>query len=157
MDIHARCQSCVMDLDALNVMRDEQRAPALMGFAAVRHKLEIPHDHAREPVGLGDAQAEAVLVGRGASRRSAEGLQSVAKAHALPDQCFQRLYDDGVLRIIALADTQKNIAVKKTGIAPPPSIMILIETSRVNASSGRSGILWENSASSPVSGRAGPT
>jgi len=33
-----------------------------------------------------------------------------------------------VLRIIALADTQKNIAVKKTGIAPPPSIMILIET-----------------------------
>ena len=65
MDIHARCQSCVMDLDALNVMRDAQRAPALMGFAAVRHKLEIPHDHARELVGLGDAQAEAVLVGRG--------------------------------------------------------------------------------------------
>ena len=43
-----------MHLHALNAVLDEQRAPALMGFAAVRQKLEIPLDHARKAVSFGD-------------------------------------------------------------------------------------------------------
>ena len=54
VNIHAGRQPCVMHLHAVNAVLDEQRAPALMGFAAVRQKLEIPLDHARKAVSFGD-------------------------------------------------------------------------------------------------------
>jgi hypothetical protein len=64
VDIHARRQPGVMDLHALNVMRDQQRPPAVVNFPAVRQKLEIPLDHTGQAIGLGDAQAKAVLAER---------------------------------------------------------------------------------------------
>ena len=68
--IHAGRQPCVMELDALDVMSDRQRTPALMHLAAIRQKLEIPLDHTRDAVRLRDGQAEAVLVAEGGSTRS---------------------------------------------------------------------------------------
>ena len=102
-----------------NVMGDNQRAPALMGFTAVRQELEIPLDHAREPVRFRDGKTEAVFVerARGGVPEFGQGLGGVAETHPLPDQCFQRPNDDGVLWIIALADAQENIAVEKTRLA----------------------------------------
>ena len=64
MDIHARRQPGVMHLHALNVVRDQQKPLAVMHFPAVRQKLEIPLDHPREAIRLGDAQTEAVFVER---------------------------------------------------------------------------------------------
>jgi len=87
-----------------------------MGFAAVWQKLEISLDNAGQAVGLSDAQSEAILLER--ARRSVpefgESLRGVAEAHSLPDQRLQRSADDWVLRIIFLANAQKNIAVEKT-------------------------------------------
>lgn len=45
VDMHTRRQSCIVDLRALNVMRDEERALAVMNLAAVREKFEVPLDH----------------------------------------------------------------------------------------------------------------
>lgn len=119
VDIHARRQSSVMDLHALNVVRHQQRAPAVVYLAAVRKKLEIPFDHARKPVGLGNGQAEAVLLERACRGvpEFAECLGCLAQAHPANEQRFQGLHNDGVLRIIALANAQKNVAVEKTGIS----------------------------------------
>ena len=61
VDIHAGCQSGVMDLHTLDSMGDKQGPPAVMHVPAVRQKFEIPLDHTGEAVRLGNAQTEAVL------------------------------------------------------------------------------------------------
>ena len=55
MDVHACRQPGIMDLHALNMVRDKQGPPAVMNFPAIRQKLEIAFDHAGQPVRLGDA------------------------------------------------------------------------------------------------------
>ena len=62
MDIHACRQPGVVDLHTLNVMRDQQRPPAVVHLPTVRQKLEIPLDHSGQAIRLSDAQTEAVLV-----------------------------------------------------------------------------------------------
>jgi hypothetical protein len=47
----------------------------------------------------------------------AQGLRGVAEPHPLPDERVKGMADRRVLRIIALADTQQDIAVKQTGLA----------------------------------------
>ena len=64
MDIHAGRQPRVMDLYALDVVSDEQRAPAFMRFTTVGQKLEVPLDDAGEVVRFSDAQAKAVPLKR---------------------------------------------------------------------------------------------
>jgi hypothetical protein len=54
-----------MNLYALHIMHYQKRAPTVVNLAAVRQKFEIPFDDARQTIGLGDGQAEAVLVERG--------------------------------------------------------------------------------------------
>ena len=73
----------IVHLDALDVIYDDQRAPALMGLTAVRQKLEVPLDHAREPVGLGNTQAKAVFIerSRGGVPEFRERLRSVTEAY----------------------------------------------------------------------------
>jgi len=60
--MHARCQPGIVDLHALDIMCDQKGPPAIMDIAAIREKLEITLDHARQPIGLGDRQAEAIFV-----------------------------------------------------------------------------------------------
>jgi hypothetical protein len=55
MDIHACRQPGIMDLHALNIVRDKQGPPAVVNLPAIRQKLEIPFDHAGQPIRLGDA------------------------------------------------------------------------------------------------------
>jgi hypothetical protein len=55
MHIHARRQSGVMDLHAMDVMRDQKGAPALMDLPAVRKELEVLFDHTGQAIRLGDA------------------------------------------------------------------------------------------------------
>jgi len=64
MDIHACGQSGVVDLYTLNVVYGKQRPPAIVNFAAIWQKLEVPFDHAGQAVRLGDAQTEAIFVER---------------------------------------------------------------------------------------------
>ena len=49
-------------------------------------------------------------------RTDVKGITAI-RLEALPDERLQCLGNDGVLRIIALADAQKNIAVEKTRLA----------------------------------------
>ncbi len=97
-------------------MRASGRAPP--GCPA--KKIEIPLDHASKPVGFGDGQTKAVLV-KGTRRgisEFAERLRSIAEAQwLLPDQRLQRPDYDDVPGIIALTNTQKNIAVEKARVA----------------------------------------
>jgi hypothetical protein len=64
MHVHARRQSCVMDLHALDVMRYQKRPPALVDLPAIRQELEILFDYTGKAIRIGDAQTEAVLVER---------------------------------------------------------------------------------------------
>ena len=119
MDIHARREPGIMDLHALDIVRDEKLPPAIVDLPAVRQQLEIPLDHTGQAVRLGDAQTEAVLVERagGGVPELGQGLLGVAEPHPLPDQRAKRVADCGMLRVIAFADPQQDIAVEQTGVA----------------------------------------
>src|ERR1035441_6691252 len=119
MHVHTGCQPGIMDLHALNVVRDQKGSPAVVDFLAVRQKLEIPFDHTGQAIRLSDAQTEAVLVERASGRvpEFAKRLRSVAESPALPDRHMKRMADREILRVVALADPQQDIAVEQTGAA----------------------------------------
>src|SRR6267154_4317654 len=62
VNIHACCQSGVMNLYALNFVHNEKMPPAVMHVAAVRQQLKIPLDHAGHAIRFFNAQSEAVFV-----------------------------------------------------------------------------------------------
>lgn len=90
VDIHARRKSCVVNLHAMDVIRDEKRTPALVRFAVVRQKFEIPLDYAGQAVSFCYAQAEAVLVERTGRSvpKFGERLRGEAEARSLRDRTF---------------------------------------------------------------------
>ena len=45
-------------------MRHKQGPPAIMDIPAVRQEIEIPFDHACQPIRFGDAQTKAVPIER---------------------------------------------------------------------------------------------
>ena len=55
MHIHTRRQPGIMDLNALNLMDDNQKPPAVVNFPAVRQQLEITLDHLGQAIRLGNA------------------------------------------------------------------------------------------------------
>ena len=61
VDIHACRQSGVVDLYTLNIVYNKQRSPAIMNFAAIWQKVEVPLDHMGEAIGFRNAQAETIL------------------------------------------------------------------------------------------------
>jgi hypothetical protein len=73
VNVHARSQTGIVDLHALDVVRDEKPPPTIMHVAAVREKLKIPFDHARDTIRLGaDRRSCSSATGywyRGAMRR----------------------------------------------------------------------------------------
>jgi hypothetical protein len=73
---------------------------------AIRQKLEVPLDHAGQPIRLGDAQAEAVFVDwtGGGILELAQRLRGVAEPNVPTDKCAKRLADHGLLRVITLTD-----------------------------------------------------
>lgn len=50
----AGCQCRIVSLHTPNVVLDEHGTPALMGFMAIRQKLEMPLNNPREAIGLSD-------------------------------------------------------------------------------------------------------
>ena len=71
MNVHARGHAGIVDLHALDVVRDQQPPPTIVHVAAVRQKLKIPLDHAGDAIRLGGTQAEPISVA-GTSRRIPE-------------------------------------------------------------------------------------
>jgi hypothetical protein len=51
-----------MELHTLNAVLDEQPAPAFMRFQAVREKVEVAFDYARQTIGFLDTEPKAILV-----------------------------------------------------------------------------------------------
>jgi hypothetical protein len=64
MDVHAGGQPGIVDLHTLDIMRDQQCAPAVVRLAAVGQKLEISLDHPCKTVGLSNGEAKSVFVPR---------------------------------------------------------------------------------------------
>jgi hypothetical protein len=55
VDIHTRRQPGIMDLNSLNVVGDQKRAPSVVYLAAVGQKLEIPLNYSSQAVRFLDA------------------------------------------------------------------------------------------------------
>jgi hypothetical protein len=55
VNVHARGQTGIMDLHALDFVRDEKTPPSIMHSATVRQKLKIPFDHVGDAIRLGGA------------------------------------------------------------------------------------------------------
>ena len=129
MHIHASRQPGIMNLHALNIMRDQQRPPAVVDLTAVRQKLEIAFDHAGEAICLGDAQTEAVLVsraGRGVPEL-AQRLRGVAEPHPLIGERVKRAVDRVIWWVVVSAEAQQNICCRVGRFGRWASVMIPVK------------------------------
>jgi hypothetical protein len=64
MNVHARGEAGVMDLHALDFVRDQKLTPTIMHVATVRQKLKIALDDAGDTIRLHNAQPKPSLIER---------------------------------------------------------------------------------------------
>ena len=68
MDIHTRRETGVVDLHSLNVVLHQEPAPAFVNFLAIRQEFKIAFDHARQTIGVSNAQPKAIPIQRPGGR-----------------------------------------------------------------------------------------
>jgi hypothetical protein len=116
VNVHGRSQAGIVDLHALDVVRDEKPPPTIVHVAAVRQKLKIPLDHASDTIRLGGAQAEPISIARtsGSVPELAEDLRGKTQSCALSHQRPKRRSNHWAVRIVALAHPQQDIGIEES-------------------------------------------
>ena len=116
VNAHARSQAGIVDLHALDVVGDQKSPPTIMHLAAVRQQLEIPFDHAGDPIRLGGAQAEPISITgtSGSVPELTEDLRGKTEPCALSHQRPKRRSNHRVVRIVALAHPQQDMGIEES-------------------------------------------